>query len=59
MSFKKRLSKLKFAKKTTEKKVRKFKIDKKPTSMTKRIYFSHRSPFFNYHFEIGSNANFE
>ena len=38
MSFKKRLSKLKFAKKTTEKKVRKFKIDKKPTSMTKRIY---------------------
>lgn len=35
---KKRLSKLKFAKKTTEKKVRKFKIDKKPTSMTKRIY---------------------
>lgn len=38
MSFKKRLSKLKFDKKTTEKKVRKFKIDKKPTSMTKRIY---------------------
>lgn len=38
MSFKKRLSKLKFAKKTTEKKVRKFKIDKNPTSMTKRIY---------------------
>ncbi|PHV57713.1 penicillin-binding protein [Streptococcus macedonicus] len=47
MSFKKRLSKLKFAKKitktsktteTTEKKVRKFKIVKKPTSMTKRIY---------------------
>lgn len=38
MSFKKRLSKLKFTKKTTEKKVRKFKIDKKPTSMTKRIY---------------------
>lgn len=38
MSFKKRLSKLKFAKKTTEKKVRKFKVDKKPTSMTKRIY---------------------
>lgn len=38
MSFKKRLSKLKFAKKTTEKKVRKFKIDKKLTSMTKRIY---------------------
>ena len=38
MSFKKRLSKLKFAKKTTEKKVRKFKIDKKPTSMTKSIY---------------------
>ena len=38
MSFKKRLSKLQFAKKTTEKKVRKFKIDKKPTSMTKRIY---------------------
>ena len=38
MSFKKRLSKLKFVKKTTEKKVRKFKIDKKPTSMTKRIY---------------------
>ncbi|BFL53626.1 penicillin-binding protein PBP2B [Streptococcus pasteurianus] len=32
------MSKLKFAKKTTEKKVRKFKIDKKPTSMTKRIY---------------------
>ena len=44
MSFKKRLSKLKFAKKTTKtskttgKKVRKFKIVKKPTSMTKRIY---------------------
>lgn len=47
MSFKKRLSKLKFAKKitktsktteTTEKKVRKFKIVKKPASMTKRIY---------------------
>ena len=38
MSVKKRLSKLKFAKKTTEKKVRKFKIDKKPTSMTKSIY---------------------